>query len=77
MSFSLAYLGVGFLVAWLGAIMLHISLKLESEERHGRRLNMYTTQIRNSRRHVKIALIIGILTTMVLYVASWFGILAW
>ncbi|HIH88764.1 TPA: hypothetical protein HA344_06105 [Candidatus Bathyarchaeota archaeon] len=80
MSTSIAVIGVGFLVAWLGVIMVYLSLRTdpaELEKRHLGFLNKPFAKANESRKLIKFMIIIGIAVTAALYAASWAGLIAW
>ena len=80
MSTSIAIIGVGFLIAWLGVIMVYISLQSEPaqlEQRHLGFLNGPFAKANDSRRLIKFVIILGIIITASLYAASWMGVITW
>ena len=80
MNSSIAMIGVGFLIAWLGVIMVYLSLRSEPadlDRRHLGFLNGPIAKVNESRKAIKFIIIIGVLVTAVLYVASWVGLIAW
>ncbi len=80
MSASIAVIGVGFLVAWLGVIMVYLSLQTdpaELEKRHLGFLNKPFAKANESRKLIKFVIIIGITVTAMLYAAAWVGLIAW
>jgi hypothetical protein len=79
-SASLAVMGVGFLIAWLGVIMVYLSLQAEPAELEKRHLGFLSkpfAKANESRRIIKIFIVIGILVTALLYAASFVGLIAW
>ncbi len=79
-SNSVAIIGVGFLIAWLGVIMVYLSLRAEPDElrRHGLGfLSGPLARAQASRRIIKFVIVIGLIVTAGLYVASWVGLIAW
>lgn len=73
-------LGVGFSIAWLGVIMVFLSLKTERAELQRRGLGFLAgpfAKATESRRLIKFVIIVGITVTMVLYAAAWAGLVAW
>jgi len=79
-SSSVAIIGVGFLIAWLGVIMIYLSLRAEPEELRRRGLGFLSgslAQAHESRRLIKFVIIVGLVVTAGLYVASWMGLIAW
>jgi hypothetical protein len=79
-SSSIAMIGVGFLIAWLGVIMVYLSLRAEPvdlDRRHLGFLNGPIAKVNESRKAIKLLIVIGILVTAVLYAASWVGLIAW
>ncbi len=80
MNSSIATIGVGFLIAWLGVIMVYLSLRAEPidlDRRHLGFLNGPIAKVSESRRAIKFLIVVGILVTAVLYAASWVGLIAW
>jgi len=68
------------LVAWLGVIMIYLSLRAdpaELEKRHLGFLNKPFAKANESRKLIKFMIIIGITVTAVLYAAAWVGLIAW
>jgi uncharacterized membrane protein YciS (DUF1049 family) len=79
-SSSIALIGVGFLIAWLGVIMVYLSLRVEPVDlyrRHLGFLNAPIAKVNESRRAIKFLIVVGILVTAALYAASWVGLIAW
>jgi hypothetical protein len=79
-SASLAVMGVGFLIAWLGVIMVYLSLQAEPAELEKRHLGFLSkpfAKANESRRIIKIFIVIGIIVTALLYAASFVGLIAW
>jgi hypothetical protein len=79
-SASIVVIGVGFLVAWLGVIMVYLSLRTdpaELEKRHLGFLNKPFAKANESRKLIKFMIIIGIAVTAALYAAAWVGLIAW
>jgi hypothetical protein len=73
-------IGVGFLIAWLGVIMVYLSLRAEPvdlDRRHLGFLNGPIAKVNESRKAIKLLIVIGILVTAILYAASWVGLIAW
>jgi hypothetical protein len=73
-------LGVGFSIAWLGVIMVFLSLKTEPAELQRRGLGFLVgpfAKSMESRRLIKFVIILGITITTVLYIAAWMGLIAW
>ena len=80
MTSSIAMIGVGFLIAWLGVIMVYLSLRSEPtdlDRRHLGFLNASITKMNESRKAIKFLIIVGVLVTAALYAASWVGLIAW
>ena len=80
MSSSIAMIGVGFLIAWLGVIMVYLSLRSEPADLDRRHLGFLSgpfAKVNRSRKAIKFLIVIGILVTAVLYAASWVGLIAW
>ena len=80
MNSSIATIGVGFLIAWLGVIMVYLSLRAEPVDLDRRHLGFLSgpiTKMNESRRAIKFLIVVGILVTAVLYAASWVGLIAW
>jgi len=79
-SASLAVMGVGFLIAWLGVIMVYMSLQAEPEELEKRHLGFLSkpfAKANESRKVIKFFIVIGITTTAIIYFAALLGVLAW
>jgi hypothetical protein len=79
-SSSIAMIGVGFLTAWLGVIMVYLSLRAEPadlDRRHLGFLNGPIAKVNEGRKAIKFLIVVGILVTAVLYAASWVGLIAW
>ena len=79
-SVSIAVMGVGFLIAWLGVIMVYLSLRAEPadlEKRHLGFLSKPFAKANESRKIIKIFILIGIAVTALLYVAAMVGWIAW
>ncbi len=77
---SVAIIGVGFLIAWLGVIMIYLSLRAEPEELRRRGLGFLSgplAKAHESRRLIKFIIVVGIVVTAGLYLASWMGLIAW
>jgi hypothetical protein len=73
-------IGVGFLIAWLGVIMVYLSLRAEPtdlDRRHLGFLNEPIAKMNESRKAIKFLIVVGVLVTAVLYAASWVGLIAW
>ncbi len=80
MNSSIAMIGVGFLIAWLGVIMVYLSLRVEPtdlDRRHLGFLNEPIAKMNKSRKAIKFLIVVGVLVTAVLYAASWVGLIAW
>lgn len=80
MDSSIAVIGLGFIIAWLGVVMVYMSLRsdpTELEKRHLGFLNKPFAKANESRRIIKLFIIVGILVTFALYVASFVGLIAW
>ncbi len=80
MNSSIATIGVGFLIAWLGVIMVYLSLRAEPtdlDRRHLGFLNEPIAKMNESRKAIKFLIIVGVLVTAALYAASWVGLIAW
>ena len=80
MSTVLVVIGVGFIIAWLGAIMVYLSLRTDPTEfsKWGLGfLNKPIAKAYDSRRFIKFFVVVGILITTILYAASWAGLIAW
>ena len=80
MSTSIVLIGVGFIIAWLGAIMVYLSLRADMTELNKKGfgfLNKPFTKAKESRRFIKFFIIVGIIVTAILYAASWIGLIAW
>jgi hypothetical protein len=77
---SIATITVGFLIAWLGVIMLYLSLRTDPTElnkMHLGFLNKPFAKANESKKKIKILIIIGIMVTAILYAASWVRLIAW
>ena len=77
---SVAIIGVGFLIAWLGVIMIYLSLRAEPEELKRRGLGFLSgplAKAQASRKMIKFVIVVGLVVTAGLYVASWMGLIAW
>ena len=73
-------IGFGFLIAWLGVIMVYLSLRAEPtdlDRRHLGFLNEPIAKMNESRKAIKFLIVVGVLVTAVLYAASWVGLIAW
>ena len=80
MNSSIAMIGVGFLIAWLGVIMVYLSLRAEPtdlDRRHLGFLNEPIAKMNESRKAIKFLIVVGVLVTAALYAASWVGLIAW
>ena len=80
MSTSVAVIGVGFIIAWLGVIMVYLSLRTNPTELDKRNLgflNRPFAKANESRKLIKFFIVVGILVTAILYAASWVGLIAW
>jgi len=79
-STSVAVIGVGFIIAWLGVIMVYLSLRTNPTELDKRSLgflNRPFAKANESRKLIKFFIIVGIVITAILYAASWVGLIAW
>jgi len=79
-SSSIAMIGVGFLIAWLGVIMVYLSLRAEPVDLDRRHLGFLSgpfAKVNEGRKAIKLLIVVGILVTAVLYAASWVGLIAW
>jgi hypothetical protein len=79
-STSVAVIGVGFIIAWLGVIMVYLSLRTNPTELDKRGLgflNKPLAKANESRKLIKFFIVVGILVTAILYAASWVGLIAW
>ena len=77
---SVAIVGVGFLIAWLGVIMVYLSLRAEPDELRRRGLGFLSgtlAKANESRRLIKFMIVVGLVVTAGLYLASWMGLMAW
>ena len=80
MNTSIAVIGVGFIIAWLGVIMIFLSLRTdptELDKRHFGFLSKPFAKANESRRAIKFLIVVGIVVTATLYAASWIGLIAW
>ncbi|MCX6647866.1 MAG: hypothetical protein NTV61_00525 [Candidatus Bathyarchaeota archaeon] len=80
MSTSVAVIGVGFIIAWLGVIMVYLSLRADPAELDRRGLGFLSRPLAKaseSKKLIKFFIIIGIAITAILYTASWVGLIAW
>jgi hypothetical protein len=79
-STSIAVIGLGFIIAWLGVIMIYLSLRDDPSELDKRGLGFLSkpfAKANESRKLIKFFIIIGIAITAILYAASWVGLIAW
>jgi hypothetical protein len=79
-STSIAVIGLGFIIAWLGVIMVYLSLRADLSELDKRGLGFLSrpfAKANESRKLIKFFIIIGIAITAILYAASWVGLIAW
>jgi hypothetical protein len=79
-STSIAVIGLGFIIAWLGVIMVYLSLRADPSELDRRGLGFLSrpfAKANESRKLIKFFIIIGIAITAILYAASWGGVIAW
>ncbi len=77
---SIAVIGVGFIIAWLGVVMVYMSLRADPDELAKRNLGFLSkpfAKAKESRRMIKFIIIIGMFVTVLLYSASWLGVIAW
>lgn len=80
MDSSIATISLGFLIAWLGVIMVYMSLRTDPVELDRRRLGFLSkpfAKAKESSKKIKILIIIGIAVTTILYAAAWTGLIAW
>ena len=80
MSTSVAVIWVGFLIAWLGVIMVYLSLRADPTELDKRGLgflNRHLAKANESKKFIKFFIVVGIIVTAILYAASWTGLIAW
>jgi ABC-type transport system involved in cytochrome c biogenesis permease subunit len=80
MSFSGVLFGVGFLIAWLGAIMVYLSLrkeKIETEHAKFGFLNRTLHRINESRKLIRFVIAIGFIITGIIFAATIVGIIKW
>lgn len=80
MDASIAYIGLGLIIAWLGAVMVYMSLRSdpsELERRHLGFLSKPLAKANESRQIIKLFIIVGIIVTFILYTASFLGLIAW
>lgn len=80
MSTSIVVIGLGFIMAWLGVIMIYLSLRADRSELDKRGLGFISgpfAKANESRRLIKFFIIIGMAITVILYAASWMGLIAW
>lgn len=80
MSTSIAVIGLGFIIAWLGVIMVYLSLRADPSELDKRGLGFLSrpfAKANESQKLIKFFIIIGIAITAILYAASWVGLIAW
>ena len=80
MDSSIATITVGFLIAWLGVIMVYLSLRTDPAELDKMHLGFLSkpfVRAKESKKKIKILIIIGITVTVILYAASWMGLIAW
>jgi multisubunit Na+/H+ antiporter MnhB subunit len=77
---SIATITVGFVIAWLGVIMLYLSFRTDPTELAKMHLGFLSkpfSKANESKKKIKILIIIGITVTAILYAASWMGLIAW
>ena len=80
MNYSIATIIVGFLIAWLGVVLVFLSLRADPSELNRMHLGFLSkpfAKANDSRKKIKILIIIGITVTAILYAASWMGLIAW
>ena len=80
MSFSGVLFSVGFLVAWLGAIMVYLSLRRERIEIEHSKIGFISKtvkKINESRKLIVFALTIGFIIIGIIFVAAFTGIIKW
>ncbi len=80
MDSSIAVIGLGFIIAWLGVVMVFLSLRadpVELERRHLGFLAKPFAKANASRRLIKLFIVVGIIVTGMLYAASWLGLIRW
>jgi hypothetical protein len=73
-------IGLGFIIAWLGVIMVYLSLRADPSELDKRGLGFLSrpfAKANESRKLIKFFIIIGLAITAILYAASWVGLIAW
>jgi len=80
MSFSGVIFSIGFLVAWLGAIMVYLSLrreKIETEHSRFGFLNKSIKKINESRKLIRFVIMIGFIVTGIIFAATLVGVIKW
>ena len=80
MNSSIVIIGVGFLLAWLGVIMIYLSLRADQTDLNRRHLGFLGrsfAKANESKKAIKLLIVVGILVTAALYAASWVGWIAW
>jgi hypothetical protein len=73
-------IGLGFIIAWLGVIMVYLSLRADPSELDKRGLGFLSrpfAKANESRKLIKFFIVIGLAITAILYAASWVGLIAW
>jgi uncharacterized membrane protein YbaN (DUF454 family) len=79
-DYSIATSAVGFLIAWLGVIMVYLSLHTDPAELDKMHLGFLSkpfAKAMESKKKIKILILIGITVTAILYAASWMRLIAW
>jgi len=79
-SATIAVIGLGFMIAWLGVIMVYLSLRTEPAELDKRHLGFLSkpfAKANESRKIIKFFIAIGIIVTAILYAAAFVGVIAW
>jgi hypothetical protein len=77
---SIAVIGLGFIIAWLGVVMVFMSLRADPAELERRHLGFLAkpfAKANASRRIIKLFIFVGIIVTGMLYAASWLGWIRW
>ncbi len=80
MDSSIAVIGLGFIIAWLGVVMVFMSLRADPAELERRHLGFLAkpfAKANASRRLIKLFIVVGIIVTGMLYAASWLGWIRW
>ncbi len=76
MSFSAAFLGVGVIMAWLGAVMVYLSLRVERVEPWGHeRVRSFALGSTKTRVAIGVAIIVITVVIALIYFSPLAGIM--